>query len=56
MDDCKHDLEIGGVYGWRTGEIIEYLDVYCKKCDCWFEIVGGVIREHDPSWNEEESE
>ena len=54
MDDCKHDLEIGHVYGFRTGETIEYMDVQCKKCASWFEIVGAVIREHNPSWNEEE--
>ena len=55
MDDCKHDLVIENLYGFRTDEKVD-LDAYCRKCDCWFEIKGGVIQEHDPSWNEEESE
>lgn len=53
MDDCKHDLRIENFYGSRTHEKVE-LDAHCEKCDCWFEIVGGVIQEHNPSWNEEE--
>ena len=52
MDDCKHDLEFMGLYGFRTLEKVE-IDAQCKKCGCWFEIKGGVIQEHDPSWNEE---
>ena len=54
MDDCKHDLVIENLYGFRTAETVE-LDAHCKKCGCWFEIYG-FIQEHDPSWNEEENE